>query len=55
MNPNLSNLDHFLNLNNIKSSYVDRIIDITLLKNKFSIFQMNISSISAQNMILKYY
>jgi len=44
---NLSNIDHLLKLNNIKSNYVDSIADIILLDNTFSIFQINISSISA--------
>lgn len=47
MNMNLSNIDQLLKLNNIKSNYVDSIANITLLDDTFSIFKINISSISA--------
>jgi len=47
MNFNLSNTDHLLKLNNVKSTYVDSINNIVLHKGDFSIFQINISSISA--------
>ncbi|KAF0705322.1 otoferlin-like [Aphis craccivora] len=47
MNSNLSNIDHLLNLNNVKSTFVDSISNIILHKGEFSIFQINISSISA--------
>jgi len=47
MNFNLSNIDHLLKLNNVKSTYVDSINNIVLHKGDFSIFQINISSIIA--------
>lgn len=47
MNSNLYNIDHLLKLNNVKSTYVDSINNFILNKGEFSIFQINISSISA--------
>jgi len=47
MNSNLYNIEHLLKLNNVKSTYVDSINNIILHKCEFSIFEINISSISA--------
>jgi len=47
MNFNLSNIDHFLKLNNVKSTYVDSMNNMVLHKGDFSIFQINICSVSA--------
>lgn len=39
--------DNYLNINNINCTYINSLNDITLNNNDFSIFQLNISSISA--------